>query len=1327
MLEYPAELLAEGAALPPGLETRLAQEGETLTPDLALLDPDNKQPVLLVTTLPANQALNKALAGARWKASPATRMMTLLHATGVPLGLVTNGEEWMVVHAPRNETAGFVSWYADLWREEPITLRAFRSLLGVRRFFGVEAKDRLLALWAESAQDQQEVTQQLGYQVRRAVEVLVQAIDRIDKDRDRELLRHVSEQQLYKAALSVMMRLVFLFSAEERKLLLLGQPLYDAHYAVSTLGPQLREEADRHGEEVLERRFDAWARLLATFRAVHGGVSHDLLPLPAYGGALFDPDRYPFLEGRGPGTSWRAVPAEPLPINNRTALHLLEALQYLEMRIPGGGAERRKLSFRALGIEQIGHVYEGLLDHTAKRASEPVLGLAGAKGQEPEIPLAALEAERAKGEPTLVAMLAEQTKRSERALARALTGDLTLDMGRLRAACDNDDTLLDRVRPFAGLLRTDSHGDPVVILPGSVYVTEGTDRRSTGTHYTPTSLTEPIVRHALDPLVYRGMADGVPPTPETLIGPEEILALKVVDFACGSGAFLVQACRYLAAKLVEAWERQEQAQPGVVLKVPEAAAASGAPAERLLPKETEERLAIARRLIADRCLYGVDKNAQAVEMAKLSLWLITLQKDRPFEFLDHAIKGGDTLLGVTSVAQLTAFHIDPECGRELFAKQPDLFDDVTAAIERALSDAAGRRRRLESFTVNDIRDAEEKARLHGEAERALSGVRLIGDLIIGAAIAHAGRPKQRDAELQALAPLVAQAFEATTGEALRRKLTHELRHRAQTLLNQGKPARQPPRRCQHWPVEFPEVFATGGFDALISNPPFQGGTIISGEHGKDLQEHLKHHLATVRSGGRADLCAYFFLRGAQILKRGGGFGMLATNTIAQGDTREVGLDAMAKDGATVYRAVPSRRWPGTANLEVAHVWCRRGRWQAPFALDDRPVEGITPFLGAPGKVGGEPYRLKANAGKSFEGSKLDGMGFVMMPAEAQKLIARDLRNKDVLFPYLNGEDLNSRPDQSPSRWVINFFDWPLDRSAAGRWAKGSAKEHKDWLRQGRVPGDYPDPVAADYPDCLAIVETKVKPQRASHSEARTRHCWWRFQRLRPELYATIAGLERVFVAVQTSKFLSISGQPTNIVFSHMTVVFAVDDYANFAVLNASWHTEWILERCSKLETRLRYIPTDGFETFPFPNQSEQLSEFGERYCDMRKLVMLKRREGFTATYNHFHEPDETSSDIAGLRELHVEMDKAVAAAYGWDDLALGHGFHPTKQGVRFTLSEAARAEVFDRLLALNHQRYAEEVAQGLHDKDKKKPTKAKPKPAAGKPVQPDLDLGFELT
>ena len=161
-----------------------------------------------------------------------------MHGTGVRTGLVTNGEQWMLVDAPKGETTGFISWYATLWLEEPVTLRAFRSLLSLRRFFGVAEKDTLEAMLAESATNQQDVTDQLGYQVRKAVEVLIRSLDRADQDHGRALLPKVSPERLYEAALTVMMRLVFLFSAEERGLLRLGDPLYDQHYAVSTLRAQ---------------------------------------------------------------------------------------------------------------------------------------------------------------------------------------------------------------------------------------------------------------------------------------------------------------------------------------------------------------------------------------------------------------------------------------------------------------------------------------------------------------------------------------------------------------------------------------------------------------------------------------------------------------------------------------------------------------------------------------------------------------------------------------------------------------------------------------------------------------------------------------------------------------------------------------------------------------------------------------------------------------------------------------------------------------------------------------------------------------------------------
>ena len=322
----------------------------------------------------------------------------------------------------------------------------------------------------------------------------------------------------------------------------------------------------------------------------------------------------------------------------------------------------------------------------------------------------------------------------------------------------------------------------------------------------------------------------------------------------------------------------------------------------------------------------------------------------------------------------------------------------------------------------------------------------------------------------------------------------------------------------HWALEFPEVFLMrgepqrhrgteressevregpgrspfGGFDAFVCNPPFMGGQKITGNLGTEYRDHLVEHLARGQRGS-ADLCAYFFLRAAGLLRSGGQLGFLATNTIAQGDTREVGLDQLAADGCAIPRAVPSRPWPGEASLEVAHVWVRRGPWISPFVLDDKTAAGITSFLTEPGIVTGKPYRLKANEGKSFIGSYVLGMGFVLTPEEAQGLIEKDPRNRHVLFPYLNGEDLNSRPDQSPSRWVINFFDWPLDRDSA--------------------PEDYEGPVAADYPDCLAIVEEKVKPERIKNNRKVYRDRWWHFAEKRPELFRTIAGMERVMATV----------------------------------------------------------------------------------------------------------------------------------------------------------------------------------------------------------------------
>lgn len=1319
LLGHRPEALVEGQRIPEGMKAEKPEYGVTLRPSLVLtalasrpdelsLDLDEPEevetapafsPRLLIQVYPRGQGLEKPYRSKDvWAASPATRMQELLAQSQVPLGLITNGEDWTLVHRA-TDTTGFASFSVPIWLEEPLTLRAFRALLGPERF--IENSDEtLLKMLADSAEDHQEVTDQLGYQVRHAVEMLVQAVDESDRNRGGELLANVAPTQLYEGALTLMMRLVFLLCAEERAMFPLDEEVYARNYAVSTLMASLRESADFGGEEILERRYDAWSRLLATFRSIWGGVEHEAMRLPAYGGGLLDPQRFPWMDSSAPGVS-------PLPIHNRTVLHLLEALQILRVKLPGGGPpETRRLSFRALDIEQIGHVYEGLLDHTAVRATEPMLGLNGTKDREPEIPLATLEAKEAKGRKELLAFLKEETGRTEKALQTALDNPVT-DMGRLLAACDGDTALLERLRPFASLVRRDNFDRYLVIPAGRFFVTEGTARRSTGTHYTPRSLTEPIVRRTLEPILYRGMAQGVEPSLETLKTAEEILAVKVCDMACGSGAFLVESCRYLADRLCEAWEIAEKANPDAFLTLPDAKEATGDPGERLVPSKEEspeERRILARRLIAARCLYGVDKNPQAVDIAKLSLWLVTMERNKPFHFLDHAIKCGDSLLGCIAVEQLRSWSLSGRSESKQTAL--DLFSN------KVFDDAIALRRHIESLPSDKIEFIERKAHLHREFEKKMKRARLAADLIIAPTLMNAKPKEQEKKRADFQHRFVAFPFD---------DYDVVLHGEADAMLGSAHPF--------HWPLEFPEVFEAGGFDVIVGNPPFMGGKKITGELGVPYREHLVEQLGRGQKG-HADIVAYFFLRAIEMLKENGTFGLIATNTIAQGDTREVGLDQIVGDGNCLYNALPSMKWPGKANLEVAVTHAYKGVWGGKKFLSERDVREITAFLDD-GTASGKPFHLAENLGKAFLGSYVLGMGFVLEPEQAKSLIAKNTNNADVLFPFLNGEDLNSRPDQSPSRWIINFRDWPLGRIGqslpvsgqtllqiaetmeinlsdewrpkdGSRWEQAEMERREKWLRIGVVPSDYPGLVAADFPDCLEIVETYVRPEREKLGEKGDSSAkgyarlWWQFGRKGVELYTVIAGLPRVLAIAATSRTAAFGICDKNTVFSHATVVVARPNDGDFALLQSGVHEAWIRKYASSLKGDLRYTPSDCFETFPFPfpddRQRADLDSIGKAYYAQRQSICASRNLGLTKVYNLFHDPICHDTDLSELRRLHTEMDTAAAAAYGWQDIALCHDFYGEGKEARYTLHPDAKSEVLRRLLTLNHERHAEQEA-----------------------------------
>ncbi|MBA3547515.1 MAG: hypothetical protein H0T76_13610, partial [Nannocystis sp.] len=577
------------------------------------------------------------------------------------------------------------------------------------------------------------------------------ALERVVAGLNRSACDHASDRdvdQAHRAAVTIILRVVVLLVAEARGLLR-GEPPTSVHDSLERLA------ADHaYGEPALQRRHVGWSRLHAHRDA-----------LPARGGALFDLD---------------------LAIDDLTLLQLLRALP------------------RAPEVEQLGAFHEALLDHTVARVEFTTLGLRGARGATPDVPLTTLE--RLAADPTtLLAQLRTLTGRSAAVLTRALRQPVP-DTHQLLRVCAVDEALYRRITPWAALLRHDPDGHPLVYRAGALRIVASGERRSTGAHYTPRALGESIVRHTLDPLCHIGPAEGLPPASWRRRPPSEILTLRICDLAMGCGAFLLAACRYLAVQLLAGWHAGIE-NDGVA-------------------RDPHEHQQHAKRL-ALRCLHGVDRSPLAVELAGLSLWLETASPGA-LDVPAASLRVGDALLGLIDASPLGP-----------------------------------------AMALQHILTASDPARL---------------------------------AELTAHA-------DALTNAALRH--------------HPGGAPRQP----LHWPLAFPEVLLREppGFDAIIGNPPFQGGQKLGGALGLDYRDYLIEHVARGRRGS-ADLCAYFFLRAAALLRTPGQIGLLATSTIAQGDTREVGLDQLCAGGLEIVRASPSEPWPGVARLAVAQVWLRRGPW-----------------------------------------------------------------------------------------------------------------------------------------------------------------------------------------------------------------------------------------------------------------------------------------------------------------------------------------------------------------------------------------------------------------
>ena len=1201
----------DGPPMPDGLELILTDYNETLRPDLAVVDSLGEgQTLALVRVLQQGVDLDATPdSDARWSASPQAKFERLMREVKVPAGLLCNGDAIRLVYAPSGESSGHLTFPVAAMCEvsgRPI-LAALHMLVSEHRVFSAPVGRRLLDILVESRKYQAEVSTALSDQVLGALWELLRGFQASDPEDGRRVFDQTARenpQHVYGGLLTLLMRLIFVLYAEDEGLMPAGQ-VYANNYSVSGLYDRLRSDAGRY-PDTMDQRYGAYASLLSLFRLVFDGGGHGGMRLPTRHGQLFNPDEYPFLEGRPKGVLRVVGDRTEAPRVSDGCIYLvLDALLMLN---------QERLSYRALDVEQIGSVYEAMMGYEVERAFGRSIAL---RPKHIVIDVdALLEVEGGK-----------RNKWLKQQADTSLTGAGLKGLKVASTAVEVVAAFGRRVSPRS----VDASGTPRLMGKGALYLQPGEERRRTGSHYTPRELTEPIVRTTLRPVLE---ALGDRPTPE------QILGLKVCDPAMGSGAFLVEACRQLAEHLVGAWDVHE-AKPKIPLD--------------------EEPLLHARRLVAQRCLYGVDKNPFAVSLAKLSLWLVTLARDHAFTFLDHSLKHGDSLVGLTR-QQIASFHWKEGAGAEL-----DLFEEK---LREDLEQALGWRDTLQSL---DEGDYDQMSEAWWEAESALADARLIGDLVF-AAFFGAGKAQERE-ELRARYGAMVQGWRS--GEFSRAELelvVEDLR---------GGTSPVPP---MHWEVEYPEVFGkeNPGFDAMVGNPPFMGGSRISTRLGKGYLDLLK--ASTPGAGDKADLVAYFFRRAYAALRLGGALGLIGTNSVAQGDTRESGLAWICEHGGSIYAAVKRLPWPGRAAVVVSVVHVAKGALKGPTTLDGQVVERISAFLF---HTGGHrtPPRLKQPF-EYYEGFIPYGAGFLFCDRTAgahplstlSELLETDPECSEVVLPYLGGSELNKSPSISADRKAIYFGKRSLDE-VERRW-----------------------------PALLQLLRESVKPERASKSARIARMPWWQFLWPRPQLWSALQTVPRVLACSKVSKHFSVAFVDSSVLCSNRLIVFAVESFGGFCVLQSSPHDLWNRLLSTTLKDDLQYAPSVSFETFPFPldwSTNPVLETAGRAYYDFRSELMVRSDRGLTALYNQFHDPNSTEPAIGRLRELHAAMDRAVLDAYGWTDIPTDcehfldfeideETWGTKRKPYRYRWPDRVHDEVLARLLELNQQRHAEEVAAGLH-------------------------------
>jgi hypothetical protein len=1182
-----------------------------------------------------------------WSYPAAAKFDRLLRHCRVPVGIITNREVIRLVYAPHGESSGYITFRIEDMTTvggRPI-LDAMVMLLNANQWFGVSDENALPSLLSRSREHQGSVTDDLAEQVFSGLETLLQGFQTAaERDKSTLLLQALEqdEDHLYRGLLTVMLRLVFILYAEDRSLLPVEHPLYAKRMSLLGLFERLQRD---HGNfpDSMNNRFGAWGHIISLSRAIYLGVDHGDFHIPPRQGDLFDPHRFKFLEGwtgeSAPVITHKARSEVEVPtVDDGTVFSLLRSLLIFQ---------GQRLSYRTLDVEQIGSVYEALMGyHVIPCESAAVaIKISNKKGS----PKYWLETD------TLLSIAAAQRLKwlqSECGFDKATATKIKKTVDSYNKTSANEQgTLTDALLTLTTGKKNKTQRRLANI--GQYVLQPGAERRRSGSHYTPRSLTSPIVQKTLQPLL-RCLGDA--PTAD------QILELKLCDPAMGSGAFLVECCRQLADEVVAAWGRDKQVEEISIL-CPEG-----------------DVVAHARRLVAQRCLYGVDKNIMAVQLAKLSLWLFTLARELPFTFLDHSLRYGDSLVGL-NFEQIKAFNWQPK-------KQISFLEDE---IKKALDEVVSIRQEIHSLAGDATPEGQKlKAQRLFDANDATEKVRKIADVCVGAFFAK-DKNKPRLEERQFREGIV-RAWLSGDEEA---------GSNVDCWVKEIRDFHAP----FHWWIEFPEVFyeerpdpltinnvnGSAYMDGIIGNPPFLGGVQISGAYGGNMLSWLLE--LDPGSIGKADLCTHFLHRGRVLLGDIGSFGLILTSSVARGDSRQSGLRRLLLDGARIYSATTPKDWPGVAAVQYVEVIGDIGAIsQKPFEIDGIEVIAIDSQLEA--KVERlEPSSFKENKRLRSKGMDLSGDGFILGSDEYNILKQKNIKNLEVISPYLGTSELVSDPEQKPARFVIDFRERSLLE-------------------------------ASNWPDVLNIVKERVQPPRNALKPTPVnislQKNWWRYWAERNDFFSKLKKYSSVIATGQTMKHISFSFVDPNIVFTQKVFIFALHEYSSFSVLQSRVHDSWARHRCSLRGETLSYSITACFDSFCFPNQDEntckKMTSQGQSLLELRTKIMEDKKLGITDIYNSLLDSECTTENIIALRRLHETVDRTVLDAYGWTDIEVPPYCPITSEDE--AAIKAFSDEVIDRLYALNVERAVEEERLVLTKKRtaKKVATKSLPTP------NPTLDL-----